>query len=81
MHIIFYLFSFINAKKLFNQLLLSLLLSRSYVFYNFLVIIKTISHFLITVGFLFVEEDDDLAVNFWAKKMTDVRQFSKHLDY
>lgn len=45
---------------------------------------QTTSHFLITVGFLFVKEEDDSLfdkgeVNFWAEKLTHVRQLSKHL--
>lgn len=52
--------------------------------YNFLVILRTTSHFLIPVGFLFVKEEDDYLfdkgeVNFWAETLTHVRQLSKHL--
>lgn len=81
----FYLF-FYYYKKLFYDSLYC----HCFCIYPFLYLLwfcycyQTTSHFLITVGFLFVKEEDDSLfdkgeVNFWAEKLTHVRQLSKHL--
>lgn len=76
---------FLNMKKLFYD---SLCCHHFYIYpFSYLLWFphyQTRSHFLITVGLLFVKEEDESLfdkgeVNFWAEKLTHVRQLSKHL--